>query len=706
MADVWKDSFAEPDAAQPLISSPASSPQVSPFLIDMPESFENSPCISFGDLAPLSALTAPLSVSTAISEVDAVTPMASPLNNHSNKCKDAFCALHDNNIHWAQSPSVCSPIVTKKNTKKRTRRPTEWSDAKRKYLTNMGEKYISKRGKAVDCKTLGPPCSCRFKCASKISQDERHYCFRKFWKLGSREKQWSFVVKYTNKHRKYRCLNSDIPNNRQYTFKYTLPLPKKSNQNECSVVEVCKTMFLNTLAVSGRILKTSWAKYDGSTEMFPDLRGRHNNHKKVINPDVVTSVCDHVNSFVPVESHYVRKNSKKLYLDSSLSIARMFKLYVEWFDSAKYKDAAKTERQYRDIVNENFNLSFFRPKKDQCDVCQIFCNKAHPTDEENANHQKHLSNKKIARDLKTRDKCDAISSNGTILAAVFDFQKVLCCPHGNVSIFYYKRKLSFLNFTVFDMGEKRAVCYMWDETVAKRGANEVSSCLLDYIEENVKKGVGEFRFWSDNCAGQNKNRFIFYLYIYAASKYNVTISHRFLEKGHTQNEGDSVHALIERKAENKIIYTPDEWRLLVRWAKSSGEPYVVRNMSQENFFDFKSHVVDKAWSKNIEGHKVAWNNIREVMVNKSIPNQLLYKYDLNDANYGTVVVRSNTRRTNTTLPTLEVVYKAPIGLSKDKKRDLISMCTSGVIGAQYHDYFEALPVQRQNEQISFDNVDN
>lgn len=63
---------------------------------------------------------------------------------------------------------------------------------------------------------------------------------------------------------------------------------------------------------------------------------------------------------------------------------------------------------------------------------------------------------------------------------------------------------------------------------------------------------------------------------------------------------------------------------------------------------------------------MAWNNIREVMVNKSIPNQLLFKYDLNDANYATVVVRSNTRRTNTTLPTLEVVYKAPLVYRKIK----------------------------------------
>lgn len=70
----------------------------------------------------------------------------------------------------------------------------------------------------------------------------------------------------------------------------------------------------------------------------------------------------------------------------------------------------------------------------------------------------------------------------TRLLAVFDFEKVLHCPHGNVSIFYYKRKLSSFNFTVFDIGKRKALCYMWDKSVAKRGANEVSSCLLDFIQ--------------------------------------------------------------------------------------------------------------------------------------------------------------------------------------------------------------------------------
>lgn len=409
---------------------------------------------------------------------------------------------------------------------------------------------------------MGKPCNCRYECAKKITQDQRLECFTRFWKLGSPEKQWRFVAKYVTKVPKYRCLNRKTPNKRQYTLKYFLPI--KSSNADATTINVCKTMFLKTLAVSESIIKTTFKKYDGVSDFEEDQRGKHDHHKSVITDEMIKSVCDHVNSFVPVESHFIRKDSTKLYLDGSLSLSRMYKLYNEWFDQNLYSAKATTERQYRDIVNKNFNLGFHIPKKDQCEVCHIFRTIPTPNNEEKEKYEAHQKAKKTARDMKEKDKRDAIESRGSIVTAVFDFQKVLTCPHGEISILYYKRKLSAFNFTVFNLGQKKAVCYIWDETVAKRGANEVGSCLLDYIKDKCTEGTKEFRFWSDNCAGQNRNRFVFFVYLFAAKKYKVSITHRFLEKGHTQNEGDSVHALIERSSHSKMIYTPDEWRLLVR----------------------------------------------------------------------------------------------------------------------------------------------
>ncbi|KAJ8732654.1 hypothetical protein PYW07_015253 [Mythimna separata] len=239
------------------------------------------------------------------------------------------------------------------------------------------------------------------------------------------------------------------------------------------------------------------------------------------------------------------------------------------------------------------------------------------------------------------------------------------------------------------MGKRKAVCYMWDESVAKRGANEVSSCLLDFVKANVDQGAKEFRFWSDNCAGQNCNRFVFSLYVYAAKKFNISITHRFLQKGHTQNEGDSVHSVIERASQTRTIYTPHEWRLLVRWAKNEGESYVVRNVTQNDVFDFKCLVNNKVWMKDIKGKKINWSNIREVHADGSDPNKLFFKYDLTQPDYNILVIRGNTR--NSVQTELKPAYSNPIMIPAAKYKDLMDMCRSEVILLEYHPYFNSLP---------------
>lgn len=94
--------------------------------------------------------------------------------------------------------------------------------------------------------------------------------------------------------------------------------------------------------------------------------------------------------------------------------------------------------------------------------------------------------KKEEADLAKNDKGQAISM------ACFDFQKVLSAPHTEASCLYYKRKLAIYNFTT--------------ENDAKRGSDEVSTCVLNYIERKVNQGIKEFWLYSDNCGGQNRNR--------------------------------------------------------------------------------------------------------------------------------------------------------------------------------------------------------
>ncbi|KAG6457883.1 uncharacterized protein LOC119190807 [Manduca sexta] len=453
-----------------------------------------------------------------------LTPMPSPAKTHGEKCKDLFCPTHDG-VDYNNVPSINTFVSSCQSSpaslircrgKKRVRNYDGWEEVKRKRLTNAGKEYCSKKGVIVSAKTIGRPCTCRYTCYTMLTLEERQDAFEKFWKLGDREKQWLHVANYTSKQKKKRGLQRDLKHNRQFTYKYFLP-------KGSSKIEICKTIFLSTYSINERLVRTAWDKYDGSTLIEKDMRGKHKNHNRIVDDEMVMSICAHVNSFVPVESHYNRAASKRLYLDGDLSIARMFNLYKEWPELNNHLNTASSLRQYRDIVNTHFNLSFHLPKKDTCDQYHSFNQTQNPPEDLREQYANHLNSKRMSRILKNTDKNDAINSNGRIVCATFDFQKVLSCPHGQMSVLYYKRKLSCYNFTIYDMAVKQGYCYMWDESVAKRGANEVASCVYDFIKKFVSKGVKEFRFWSDNCAGQNRNRIVFNMYAHVAKECDITI---------------------------------------------------------------------------------------------------------------------------------------------------------------------------------------
>lgn len=585
------------------------------------------------------------------------------------------------------SSTTSSRVKTFKTDKgkKRLKHKERWLVVKRKLKKNSGEEFVNKKGKVVESKKLKAPCTdkCRMKCTQKISHEDRERVFKYFWALGEKKKHWEYVIKYTKKSLKRRQTTEVTKHNRQNTYQYFLPNAEKEP------VKVCKTMFLNTIVLSERVVSTAWKKFDGNTVMEDDKRGRYEHGRRVYNDDMVKSVCDHVKCFPVVEAHYVRKNSCKLYLEGVESISRMYKLYCKWFDATKYSSKATTKRQYREVVNANFNLALHRPKKDKCDVCHVFENKSTSTEEEKAAFDLHQQRKKRARDLKKSDKQEAQGNKNDVVTATFDFQKVLVCPYGEISVLYYKRRFATLNFTVYDVVSKIGTCYMWHEAIAGRGSIEVSSCLLNFIKFHAERGIKEFRFWSDNCAGQNRNRIVFSLYMYVAKKLGVTVTHRFLEKGHTQNEGDSVHATVERYSKHKTVWVPAEWYCLVRWAKSEDDPYVVKEIRQEDIFDFKALLANKNWTKNSKNEKVSWKSIREVKVSAGQNDRIDYKYDFDEEPQTIVVLRSGTRNKKRLENDFELkqAYQGPLPISKEKYKDLTDLCRGGIIPERYHDFY-------------------
>jgi len=70
--------------------------------------------------------------------------------------------------------------------------------------------------------------------------------------------------------------------------------------------------------------------------------------------------------FPVVDSHYTRQNTQKQYLESDLSIAKMYRFYQEWVKKESIINVMAqnaTLRQYTDIFNNSFNLSFLNQKE-------------------------------------------------------------------------------------------------------------------------------------------------------------------------------------------------------------------------------------------------------------------------------------------------------------------------------------------------------
>lgn len=295
-------------------------------------------------------------------------------------------------------------------------------------------------------------------------------------------------------------------------------------------------------------------------------------------------------------------------------------------------------------------------------------------------------------------------------------QKILHCYYGDVSIFYYKMKLKLFNFTVFDVAKSKGFCYLWSEQTGKKGPNEITSFVFDLIRNKSTEGYRDFRFCSDNCSSQHRNRIIFFMYLYASKTFKINIKHTYLEKDHTQTEVDSVHATIEKAAKNKIIYTPTEWLSMIRWAKQTGEAYNVVEVTQDMIFDFKQMQNSSLynWTKSECGDQVKWSKIKCVMVDYNTPFCLKYKYDLAEEATEYIIInvikpttnritRLNKRVTVPVEPSLNKCYTSKIAITNEKKKDLLSMCNNRVIPVSYHTFFSNLVSSAEvNENSSSD----
>ena len=232
------------------------------------------------------------------------------------------------------------------------------------------------------------------------------------------------------------------------------------------------------------------------------------------------------------------------------------------------------------------------------------------------------------------DKAVAKERSDTVLLT-FDMMQNLPVPTLTHNSMFYLRQIWVYTFGIHNCGDNIATMCMWSEMLAGRGADEICSCLQQYIS-NLPPHVAKLTCFSDSCFGQNKNfqMICFWNWQILTQRFRQ-VDHKFLVRGHTYLSNDRDFSHIEKQKDTAVVYLPSDWEGVVKEA-CLRKPYTVKQMDGSIFLDFsnltRQHTQRKKDSekKAVLISKALWMNFGEGQDSKGRlmkhPNEVWIRY--------------------------------------------------------------------------------
>lgn len=281
------------------------------------------------------------------------------------------------------------------------------------------------------------------------------------------------------------------PNRKKFSFKYFF-------ERESLRLRVCQQFFLNKLNISQARIYYFFNVVQNKVNVPRSPRtGRHIKH--CISEDRLQEIRAHIESFPTVDSHYCRISTNKKYLERNLNMAKMFSLY-----KAKVQNPVSLSK-FENIFNYEYNISFFKPKKDLCDKCEGYTMVDTPTSDQILECELHIASETATKT--ERDKDRKIQHSDKCKVLCFDMQKVFPLQIANVSSFYYKRKLNCYSVTAKVDNYPTVYNAIWYEGVCGREGTHIGNSLIKMIKHVLKDHptTEMLTIWPDSCVPQNKN---------------------------------------------------------------------------------------------------------------------------------------------------------------------------------------------------------
>lgn len=557
---------------------------------------------------------------------------------------------------------------------------------------NRGRPYINpKSGKHMPSRRrLGVRCSScycvkRGFCCNQFTELQRQGILDAYYDLGDLGNQRHWIKQHVTT-----TPNNHLdPNSRKhFNFSYSLP------GEDLELLPVCRVMFLGTVGISERQVRTTFKKIQEHGHLGSERRGGR--QKAMISRDkrLRREIEIHINRFPKMESHYCRKKTSFQYLSAELTLTTMYRLYEQECSQSGREKAS--ESLYRSVFHSQ-KLKFHVPKKDMCGLCDTY-NRGNNAEKVKiqTKYEMHIAEKKAVRQLKEVLKSKA-KDDSKFLVASFDLQQVLYVPKSLRGELFYKRKLACYNFTICEIHRMRGFCYFWHEGIARRGANEIASNLYHFLCESDKNDVTEIALFSDGCCGQNKNSILptMMAHFLDTAKHVSSITLNFFETGHGQNEGDNMHSVVERAVKRVgDIILPTQLATVIRMA--SRNPYHVKELQTSDVSDWKQLAQERRVLRvrtSEEGEVIDWTKFMSIKLMKVSPGKILYKTSHLQEGFSTINLDLNRRKSNPLSGLLVRTIERP-KISEAKYNDLLSFCsgdTPVIFHPEHKAFFEGLP---------------
>ena len=361
--------------------------------------------------------------------------------------------------------------------------------------TNASKKREQKRIKMTELHEPIEACTCKANCGSKIDQQTQNKIREQYWNINQvGPERNAFLSNFISRipKKSHKINSSEI---RKFTIIYFLP-SRVPSTSDVERVQVCKKMFHNVFGISEKKSRVLTKKKYEQLGMAHGLTGKMSNNPRLPS-ETTKKVIQHINKLPTVPSHYRRKHTQKRYFEADVTPVIMFKLFKEENPTVKISQAS-----YLKII-KTLNIGFYKPKNDLCSQCTAYKNSKKTAHDISA-YNEHMDRKKRSRIAKEKDKKRA-ETEDTFAAFIIDMEAVKNCPKAQSGEFFYISKLSCYDLSVYDLKTGNMTCFLWDQTQAARGSNEVGSCIL-HLLRSVPKKITEVVIWADTCSGQNRNK--------------------------------------------------------------------------------------------------------------------------------------------------------------------------------------------------------